>query len=94
MLAEQILIWEVLLQMVVIYMVPYIADESTPSTIMLYPAYALHLNAHIINKIICHFKWGCDIIKITGYSLRAQEILWAFTPLLVNTMELHISETD
>lgn len=68
-LKKQILIWQESLQTVIIRInVPYIADESTPSTIMLYPAYALQLNVHILNKIIRLFKQGCDIIKITGSS--------------------------
>jgi len=74
--------------------VPYIADESKPSTIMLYPNYALQLNAHSLNKIICLFKLSCDIITITGSSYRTQEILRTFTLLLAKTMEVHVSETD
>jgi hypothetical protein len=48
--------------------VPYIADESKPSSIMLHPAYALQFKSHSLNKIICLFKQGCDVIKITGSS--------------------------
>jgi len=48
--------------------VPYIADESKPSTIMLYPAYALQINAQSLNKIIYLFKRGFDIITITSSS--------------------------
>lgn len=71
-LQKHLLIYRVSIQMVTICInITYTADESMPSTVMVYPTYALHLNVHITDKESWGLKWSSDIIKVTGSGQRA-----------------------